>query len=67
VTEPDNVSSRYCNGLARDGDEPWPAPASDPTNPYRDETVGEFTAALRANERRVAEPGLTDRDREERL
>jgi len=45
---------------------PWPSPASDPTNPWRQEAAGEFLANERANERRLVEPGLTDRDREAR-
>jgi hypothetical protein len=60
-----NASKRWDNTLT--DDRPRPSPTTDPTNPHRDETVGEFVAAARANERRVAEPGLTDRDREERL
>jgi hypothetical protein len=59
------VSTRWGNALT--DDRPWPSPTTDPTNPHRDETVGEFLAAALANERRLAEPGLTDRDREERL
>ena len=57
--------NRWNNTLA--GDEPRLPPGTDPTNPDRDEMVGEYVAAARANERRIAEPGLTDRDREERL
>jgi len=36
---------------------PWPSPASDPTNPYRQEVAGEFLANECANERRLVEPG----------
>jgi len=43
-----------------------PAPRSDPTNPYDQETVGGFEAARWANQRHMDEPGLTERDRDER-
>jgi hypothetical protein len=42
---------------------PRPSPETDPTNPCRQETVGEWTAAEQNNERRQGEPGLTDEDR----
>src|SRR5262249_12723526 len=41
----------------------WPSPRTDPTNPFAQESVGEFRAAEVNNERRLSEPGLTDRDR----
>ncbi len=44
----------------------WPSPATDPTNPYSQETAGQFLANELSNERRLVEPGLTDRDREAR-
>jgi hypothetical protein len=43
-----------------------PAPRTDPTNPYAQESVGLNEAARWANERSVDEPGLTERDRDER-
>ena len=43
-----------------------PAPRSDPTNPYDQETVGGFEAARWSNQRHMDEPGLTERDRNER-
>jgi hypothetical protein len=46
---------------------PWPSPQTDPTNPFRQESVGVFVPAERATERRIDEVGLTDRDRDERL
>jgi hypothetical protein len=45
---------------------PRSAPGTDPTNPYRRESVGEFVPAERINESRMDEPGLTDADREAR-
>jgi hypothetical protein len=45
---------------------PHAAPQTDPTNPHRQESVGEWARAEEENERRQAEPGLTDRDRQER-
>jgi hypothetical protein len=42
------------------------APRSDPTNPYAQEATGITETGRRENERAVAEPGLTKRDREER-
>jgi hypothetical protein len=43
-----------------------PAPRSDPTNPYAQETLGVNEPGRRENERAVAEPGLTEWDRDER-
>jgi hypothetical protein len=43
-----------------------PAPRTDPTNPYAQESVGMNEAARWANERAVDEPGRTERDRDER-
>jgi hypothetical protein len=45
---------------------PRPSPGTDPTNPQRQENVGEWTHAERQNERRNDAPGLTDRDRQDR-
>jgi hypothetical protein len=61
---PQPGSSPWGNTLSSSG--PRRPPATDPTNPHRDETAGENVAAARANERRQAEPGLTEQDREER-
>lgn len=44
---------------------PRASPQSDPTNPYRQESVGEWVSAERASERRTDQPGLGDREREE--
>jgi hypothetical protein len=76
---PDDPSSAPESGTVRDttsGNQPAkdrPAkdrrrssPQTDPTNPVTQESTGELTAPQRASERREAEPGLTDRDREER-
>jgi hypothetical protein len=46
--------------------QPWSSPGTDPTNPCSQEAAGEFKANEEANERRLVEPGLTDRDREAR-
>lgn len=43
---------------------PRASPESDPTNPYRQEAVGEWVNAERASERRTDQPGLGDRERE---
>jgi hypothetical protein len=45
-------------------DGPRKAPETDPTNPCRQESAGVWTRAEEENERRLAEPGLTDRDRQ---
>jgi hypothetical protein len=45
---------------------PHAAPQTDPTNPFHQEAVGEWTRAEEENERRHGEPGLTLRDHEER-
>jgi hypothetical protein len=45
---------------------PRPSPQTDPTNPYRQESAGEWTRAEEENERRQDEPGLTDEDRQQR-
>ncbi len=45
---------------------PRPSPQTDPTNPWHQESVSEWVASERATERKQDEPGLTDRDREER-
>jgi hypothetical protein len=45
---------------------PRPSPQTDPTNPHRQEAAGVWVLNERANERRVDEVGLTDRDRDER-
>ena len=42
------------------------SPATDPTNPWHQEAAGIFAANEEANERRIDEPGLTNRDRDER-
>jgi hypothetical protein len=65
MNERAKASRPWGNTLAKEW--PWQSPATDPTNPDRDETVGHYLAATLANERRVAEPGLTDRDCELRL
>ena len=41
------------------------SPQTDPTNPFRLESTGR-PASERESERRQDEPGLTDRDRQER-
>jgi hypothetical protein len=46
--------------------EPIPSPGSDPTNPYRQEAVGDWVANEQASYRRNTEPGMTDRERGER-
>jgi hypothetical protein len=43
-----------------------PSPATDPTNPCRQEATGTEVPNERATERSQDEPGLTDRDRDER-
>src|SRR5262245_33755084 len=43
-----------------------PAPQTDPTDPYAQETVGVNETARWANERAVDEPGRTEHDRDER-
>jgi hypothetical protein len=45
---------------------PRPSPQTDPTNPHHQEAAGVFVPNEQANERRLDEPGLTDRDRDER-
>jgi hypothetical protein len=42
------------------------APATDPTNPHRQEAAGVNATAERTNDRKVSEPGLTPEDRKER-
>lgn len=42
------------------------SPGTDPTNRYRQEAVGVFVPNEQSNERRQDEPGLTDRDRQQR-
>jgi hypothetical protein len=42
------------------------SPQTDPTNPFRQESAGRWLPAERESERRQDEPGLTDRDRQER-
>ncbi len=48
------------------GAKPRGSPQTDPTNPYTQESTGVWTAAEQNSERREKEPGLTERDREER-
>jgi hypothetical protein len=43
-----------------------PSPATDPTNPCRQEATGIEVPNERASERSQDEPGLTERDRDER-
>jgi hypothetical protein len=43
-----------------------PSPQTDPTNPSRQESTGEWTAAEHTSERSQDEPGLTDEDRDDR-
>jgi len=43
---------------------PRSTPQTDPTNPYRQESVGVWVAAERTAVRRDDEPGLTDHDRQ---
>jgi hypothetical protein len=43
-----------------------PSPATDPTNPYRQEATGNEVANENATERSQDEPGLTERDRDDR-
>lgn len=45
---------------------PRPSPQTDPTNPHRQESTGEWVSAEGASERHADEVGLTDRDRAER-
>jgi hypothetical protein len=52
--------------LGHEDARPRPSPQTDPTNPYHQESVGEWVAAELATERKQDEPGLTDQDREER-
>jgi hypothetical protein len=55
--------------LSRDAgqdDGPHTSPQTDPTNPFRQEAVGVWQRAEEENERRLAEPGLTDSDRQRR-
>jgi hypothetical protein len=42
------------------------SPQSDPTNPAAQEKTGVFVPNEQNNERRLAEPGLTDKDRAKR-
>jgi len=42
------------------------SPETDPTNPRRQEGTGKEVANERSTERAQDEPGLTDRDRDER-
>jgi hypothetical protein len=42
------------------------SPQTDPTNPFRQESAGHWLASERESERRQDEPGLIDRDRQER-
>lgn len=39
------------------------SPASDTTNPYRQESIGNWVASEHASERHNDEPGMTDRVR----
>jgi len=43
-----------------------PAPGSDPTNPHDQESAGLNEATRWASQRSQDEPGLTERDRDER-
>jgi hypothetical protein len=45
---------------------PRSAPQTDPTNPYHEESVGNWTRAEEVSVWKVDEPGLVDRDRQER-
>ena len=45
---------------------PRSSPGTDPTNPNRQESTGEWVRAEQVNEQRNDEPGLTDQDRLER-
>jgi hypothetical protein len=45
---------------------PRGSPATDPTNPYRQEAAGIHATAEETNERKAGEPGLTDEDRDRR-
>ena len=48
------------------GASPRSSPQTDPTNPHAQEATGEWVTAEQTSERRADEPGLTERDREER-
>jgi hypothetical protein len=52
--------------IARQHSEPPLAPTSDPTNPHNQEEAGDWVANSRASDRRNNEPGLTNKDRQQR-
>jgi hypothetical protein len=42
------------------------SPASDPTNPWSQESTGEWVTSEKNNEQRLAEPGMTEADHQNR-
>ena len=46
--------------------QPVHSPGTDPTNPVTQESVGDWTASQGASERRNNEPGLTEKERQNR-
>jgi len=45
---------------------PRSSPQTDPTNPLHQEATGKWVAAENTSERHVNEPGMTDKDRDQR-
>jgi len=56
---PNQIDDEEARGLR-------PSPQTDPTNPVNQESTGEWVAAENASENRENEPGLANRDRDER-
>ena len=53
-------------GNARQSSEPPLAPTTDPTNPHNQEATGDWVANSRSSDRRNNEPGLANKDRQQR-
>jgi len=47
-------------------DEAKPSPGTDPTNPSRQESAGEWTSHEKTSQRHSDEPGITDEERDRR-
>jgi hypothetical protein len=52
--------------IERQSAKPPLAPTTDPTNPHNQEETGHWVASSRASDRRNNEPGLANRDRQQR-
>jgi hypothetical protein len=63
---PRKASANPPEGDKTNNTQPIPSPGSDPTNPHNQEAAGDWVANEQASDRRNSEPGITDRERQQR-